>query len=438
MPQSAVTLTGLAGIVMIGTACTFMWFGIYTPTRAFFYIIAVALAFLGSGFKPHLTLPGSLFLLAGGLYIVKALLCPPVPRLVLSDIANILLGFAVLWTFALPDFTRETWECFQLKAHRTVLATSTVGAGLGLAKLAYYNQGGIVPVLMDPERGYPLGTSLRIDYNFYSLPLLLGILSAFWLMKKDNSSRWCTASLLCLPVLVSAVLLSGSRRGLITVLCVVPILSAWFAFSPRHTRPVPRGARISWKVVLTCGCLAVGFCILKLDPLTQFIKDLTSADSFSDIMGRWRTFEDGTYSDSRMHYWSIAMQRLSRFEPLDYVFGEGFAYVTDLGADPEIAEDYPHNFLLSSLLYGGLVQTACLVVMVSLALVRLSRRAQGSGMVAGWFVLVLFFLLTSCNSFFSSEIAVFLSIIGLGIKRFEPGRVSAMAQQAMTLGSSPA
>jgi hypothetical protein len=416
-----------------------MWFGIYTPARAFFYLIAVALAFWGSGIRLHLTLPGSLFVLAGGLYIFKALLCPPVPRLVVSDIANILLGFAILGTFALSDFTRETWEGFQLLAHRTVLATSTVGAGLGLLKLNYYNHGGIIPALMDPERGYPLGTSLRMDYNFYSLPLLLGILSAFWLMKKDSSSRWRTVSLLCLPALVSAVLLSGSRRGLITVLCAVPILSAWFAFGSRHTRLLPRGAGISWKVVLICLCLAGGLCVLKLDPLTQFVEELASSDSFTDVMGRWRTFEEGTYSDSRMHYWSIAMQRLSRFQPIDYVFGEGFAYVTELDADPEIAEDYPHNFILSSLLYGGLVQTACLVVMVSSALVRLSRPTQGSGMLAGWFVLVLFFLLTSCNSFFSSEIGVFLAIVGLGIKRFGPGQcsVSAMAQQAMYLGSHP-
>lgn len=410
-----------------------MWCWVYTPSRALFYLLAVALAFVGGGFKLRLTQPGSLFFLAGGLYILTALLYPPVPRLVLSDIGNIVLGFAILSTLSLSDLTPEAWERFQLQAHRTVLVVATVGAMLGLAKLVYFNQGGIIPSLMDPERGYPLGSSLRMDYNFYSLPLLLGLFSAFWLMKKDNSSLWRTAALLCLPELVLAVLLSGSRRGLMTVTCAVPILSAWVIFSRRHARLGQRGAGISRKAVLASLCLAAVLCGWKLDSLTQFVNEVTSADSFSDVMSRWRTFEEGTYSDSRMHYWAIAMERLSRFEPIDYLFGQGFGYVTDLGADPSLVEDYPHNFILSSMLYGGLLQTGCLIAMVTIALIRLTRRAQGGGMLAAWFVLVIVFLSASANSFFSSEIAVFLAVVGLGVRRFGPkqGAVPVARVQAM-------
>ena len=233
------------------------------PARELFYLLALALAFVGRGFKLRLTAPGSLFLLVGGLYILTALLYPPVPRLVLSDIANILLGFAILGTFGLSGFSREAWKRFQLKLHRTVLTVSTVGAVLGLAKLIYYNMGGVVSALMDPERGYPLGSSLRIDYNFYSLPLLLGLLSAFWLIKKDKSSLWRTAALLCLPELVFAVLLSGSRRGLLTVTCVVPILSAWLIFGRKPAASGQRPAGISWKAVLASLCHVAVLCVLK-------------------------------------------------------------------------------------------------------------------------------------------------------------------------------
>jgi hypothetical protein len=153
-------------------------------------------------------------------------------------------------------------------------------------------------------------------------------------------------------------------------------------------------------------------------------------------MKRWRTFEEGTVSDSRMHYWSITMERLSGLTPIEYVFGEGFAYVTDLGADPQLGEDYPHNFLFSSMLYGGLVQTTCLLFMLSLALARLSRRSQNNGMLALWFILVIFYLLTSCNSFFSAEIAVFLAVIGLSVRRFGPARktVSQVGFQPLSMG----
>src|ERR1039457_3913420 len=103
-------LTEFAGCILLGTACADMWFGIYTITRALIYIVAVALAFVGGGLKPRLTAVSSLFFLAGGLYILTALLYPPVPMLVRSDIRNILVGFAVSGTLGLSDLTPEAWE----------------------------------------------------------------------------------------------------------------------------------------------------------------------------------------------------------------------------------------------------------------------------------------------------------------------------------------
>jgi hypothetical protein len=400
-----------------------MWLGVNTLVRAAAYLIAVALAFAGAGFKLRMPALGSLFLLAGGLYMLKAMLYPPIPMLVRSDIRNILVGSALLATLNLADLTPETWERFQLKAHRTVVSVATVGAVLGLAKFIYFIQGGIVTSLMDPERGYPLGSSLQQDYNFYSLPLLLGMFSAFWLIKRDPSSLWRTAALLCVPALLGAVLLSGSRRGLTVVIVATPLLLLWALLSGRRTHlPVNRG-RIRWKTLGVGLALAAVIAVLKRDSLDDFASRFLSADSLVQITNRWETFEDGTYSDSRLNHWSITLDRLARFRPFQYLFGEGFAYVTDLGADPDAEEDYPHNFLLSSMLYGGLVQTVCLVLMLAMALSGLARRASGSGMLCAWFLLLLYFLSTSCNSFFSSEAAIFLAVVGLGVRRFESKRV---------------
>ena len=420
-PLSA--LTELAGCVMFGVACADMVLGVYTLIRAALYLIAVALAFAGAGFKLRMPALGWLFLLAGGLYLLKALLYPPVPMLVRSDIRNILVGSAFLATLNLADLTAETWEHFQLKVHRTVLSVATVGAVLGLAKFMYFIQGGIVPSLMDPERGYPLGSSLQVDYNFYSLPLLMGIFSAFWLMKRDPSSLWRTGALLSVPALVGGVLLSGSRRGLTIVVIAAPLLLLWALLSGKGTALPENGGKIRWKTLAVGLALVAGIGVLKRDALDDFAGRFLSADSLVQITQRWETFQDGTYSDSRLNHWSIALDRLARFRPLQYLFGEGFAYVTDLGADPEVEEDYPHNFLLSSMLYGGLVQTTCLVLMLAMAMSRLARRAAGSGMLCAWFLLLLYYLSTSCNSFFSSEAAVFLAVVGLGVKRFGPKRV---------------
>jgi hypothetical protein len=428
--QPTMTLTEVAGCIMLGTALLDMWFGIESSIRAGIYLFAVALAFVAGGFRPRLTAPGCLFLLVGGLYLFKALLYPPVPKLVKSDIRNILVGLAFLCTLGLPDLPREAWERFQIRTHRTVLIVSTLGAVLGLGKLLYYDHGGIVPQLMNPERGYPLGTSLQMDYNFYSLPLLLGLLSAFWLIKRDSSRFWCSAGLLCVPELSFAVLLSGSRRGFITVCCIVPVLSVWLIVGRRKNHQRHPAAGLSRKALFSFAVLVLILAAAKLETLSEFATEVTAGDSFANVLKRWETFEEGTYSESRMHYWSVSFARLSRFDPLEYILGQGFAYVTDLGANMDAEEDYPHNFLLSSLLYGGVTQTTCLVAMISVALVRLSRRTQRSGMFAAWFFLVLLFLFTSCNSFFSSEIAIFLTVIALGINRCETDEQGLVSSEA--------
>ena len=413
--QPAITLIELAGCMVIAAMCVDMWLGIYTLVRCGIYIVAVILALAGSGFKARISPLGGLFFLTGGLYILKALLYPPVPSLVRNDIRNILVGFAFLATFGMAHLTQEAWRQFQFKLHRTMVLFSTLGAVLGLAKLFYYNQGGVIPYLMDPERGYPLGTSLTMDYNFYSLPLLLGILSAFWLMKRDGSSLWRTLALVSLPLLVVAVLFSGSRRGLIVLACAVPFLAAWLIFGRREPRPEQAGSGAIWKAALTIlGCVLL-FCALQLDSVSQAVQEVTAADSLSDVWKRWQTFQEGTYSDSRVYYWTVTLQRLSHFRFLDFLFGQGFGYVTDLGADPDLAEDYPHNFVLSSMLYGGVLQTSILLMMVFLAFTQLAFGGNRS-LLGGWFLLVVFFLSTSCNSFFSSEIAVFLTVVALALK----------------------
>ncbi len=394
-----------------------MWLGIDTRVRALIYLIAVLLAFTAGGFRLRVSKPGALFFVCGGLYILTALFSSPVPELVKNDIRNILVGLACLATLNLSQMTRPAWKHLQRSAHRTVMVVSSVGAVLGLAKLIYFNAGGIVPWLLDNHGDYPMGSSLRIDYNFYSLPLLLGVLSAFWIIRHDSSSRWCTAALLSLPELIASVLLSGSRRGLLTIALGVPALVGWLVFSFRANRTRRQVLRIPWKWILTGLSLAVLCCILKADSLSAFFDDLTSADSFSRVMSRWETFENGTYSDSRVEYWTVALVRIGRFRPIQYVFGEGFDYITDLGAtEPDPVGDYPHNFLLSSMLYGGLVQTLILLMMVWLSWRRLWQRSQDSRMFALWFGLVLLFVATSLNSFFSSEIAVFLSVFGLSVR----------------------
>ena len=420
-PRRTSALTELVICIMLGMACADMCFGIFTLARAVIYAFAVLLALVGGGFKPRFTLAASLLLLAGGLYLLKALLYPPVPNLVRNDIRNILVGFAFLGTLGLSDLTREGWDHVHLRAHQTVFAVSAIGASLGLAKMIYYTQGGMIPFLADAERGYPLGSSLQFDYNFFSLPLLLGLVSAFWLLKRSSSSLWQTAAVLGLPILISGVLFSGSRRGLVTIVCAVPLLLAWVVMRRVGAPSEARRAGISWKLLAIALSLLAVVCTLKFDSLIQFGGQLTSADSFSEVLGRWKTFEEGTYSESRIHYWSITAQRLARLDALDLLFGEGFIYVTDLGADPELAEDYPHNFVLSSLLYGGIVQTACLLMMVGVTFARLLRGRQRASMFGCWFLLVILFLFTSSNSFFSSEIAVFLTVLGLGFSGRESG-----------------
>jgi hypothetical protein len=78
--------------------------------------------------------------------------------------------------------------------------------------------------LLDSNGFYPNGTSLVIDYNFYALVNILGIVTASFLLVKERSTTRSVLLQLLIFGLIINVMFSTSRRGIIVLAFIILFL----------------------------------------------------------------------------------------------------------------------------------------------------------------------------------------------------------------------
>jgi hypothetical protein len=79
----------------------------------------------------------------------------------------------------------------------------------------------------------------------------------------------------------------------------------------------------------------------------------------------------------------------------------------------DVLEDYPHNFVLSALLYGGLLQTSMTLFLLGAALSSAWRAGYDQRILVFWLILLILFHSSSSNSIYSTEL--FLVLIALAL-----------------------
>lgn len=149
--------------------------------------------------------------------------------ILLKDTINILVLGIFIFSFLLLDFKYEHLKksLNQFKAYGVVL--STLFAFAGVLKLFFQLKGQRWGVLEVKGEGYPLGTSLAIDDNFFTLVCVVGIsFVSHYLFSVKNRLQSILLQI-SLWVLLVNIILATSRRGLIIAsIYTVIFLLFWF------------------------------------------------------------------------------------------------------------------------------------------------------------------------------------------------------------------
>ena len=237
------------------------------------------------------------------------------------------------------------------------------------------------------------GSSLNADYNVYALGLSIGGLLSigFYNNFKKRSSKILYSGVI--SAIILAILLSGSRRGI--------LMSGFTLFCLLYSNRIMAARRqITLFSIIFVPIIVLFLINNNWDIITQYIE---STDLLHQSITRVLTLKDELQNENERttrFYWGF--NYFLERNGTEQFFGSGFEYLKLMGYTflGEF-EDNPHNYLLSSLLYGGSIGFV-LMILLSINLISSSFHFHRF-----WYpvvLIVLLFGLTSSNSLFSLRI----------------------------------
>ena len=252
----------------------------------------------------------------------------------------------------------------------------------GNALLSYYYNDVLLP-----------GSSLNVDYNIYSLGLIIAVLLSLNLRSSFKGLFKKLLYILLNAIIFGSILLSGSRRAVLMVVAVILI-------SVFYTRLKKLKSQLSLGKVLILPIVVLVFLAQYSEP------DLASFEESEFIdqsIARVFTLKDQlTGENERTVRFDWALSKLQNASSLELIFGQGFGYLKKMGTlFSEQKEDNPHNFFLASFIYGGIIGGILVILLISRGLY-LSFYLDKT--IYFMFLLIVFFGLTSSNTLFSYRV----------------------------------
>ena len=269
-------------------------------------------------------------------------------------------------------------------------------------------------IALDVNDAYPHGTSLQPDYNMASLGLLSAFLSSGYLLcyRSGNLLKkifYASASILTL----AAALLTGSRRAVAVSIIIIAVILIYQIIRKLNIFRISQFIeRFSAKsALLVAICLPLLIFGVQLFKVWNFNVSFSDESDFEIISGRYGTLYGGidTLRESRGWHFRRAMELINDMTIPQLIYGDGFDYLRKMSI--EDYEDYPHNPILSAILYGGLLNCALTVVFISRSLFLYLKKIKTEQFFFLLLVLHLLFLLISSNSIFSSRSLMMLLVM---------------------------
>lgn len=361
-----------------------------------------------------------LMAIAAGAYLLTACLSGWEYRVVWMDILVIAQTGLLMAFLGMGRFDQPRRERFFTSLHVTFLVLGVACAACGLAKLFLDSRGIQLPFIFDEQGRYPAGSSLQLDYNIFTSALILALCSTFWLMPRTRSRLVLYLCYMGWPLLAASAILTGSRRApLFLSLSLIIWLIVTIRRRSRSHQGDNRGPGLSvnrWAMsfyFLVVSCVA-----LYAPPVRRALDDLAASNQVTSLLDRSSTVGNvAELFDTRVIFWEYSLHELSNRDVPSLITGDGFSYVPQLGSLTGEAEAYPHNFVLSSMLYGGLLQTLLLLSVVGAGFVRSMRTENGERFLSFWLLVAVLFNLSSSNSFFSSELGLAALVLALDAPR---------------------
>lgn len=339
-----------------------------------------------------------LVLLTLALYFYGMLLSERLDGSLFGDVFNA-IGLVLLYTAGANSFNDAAHrERLMERLLKLLLIGTTIGAVVGAAKFALLLQGRRLAFVEAASPGhYPFGTSLISDYNMFALTILCGALIAFAKVLRGRALIWSLFAGVVFFLLCTVGFFAGSRR--FWLVAPVGIIAVLALSLPR----LRLGAGTRRLLLLT----AVG---LSLALVASNYLSFLNWDFFSDrshsVQVRLLSLLDADRSgafDERLVRWQFAASLASGASIWS---GQGFDYLFTFSCRFAscASVDYPHNPLLSALLYAGIPGVISVALLLGYVCWIAFQQLRVSSTSALWGLLLLVhlpFILISANTVLS-------------------------------------
>jgi hypothetical protein len=324
----------------------------------------------------------------------------------------LLIGAVSFKVVAITD-DMESWRRFWFRLTRMLYALGIAAAVAGLAKLVLAGKGVYLAPFNDELGRYIPGTSTTTEYNTYAYLLAIAIACGLWMRRCDPDARLRVAAEAGLGVMALALLLTGSRRALLFLLAPILVMLVQRLRGQGMSIPERSPGSSGYSGVIAI-LLAVAALFAMPGSVSRAVLGILESSEVEKVLDRTLTAFEQDSMQTRLPLFDHAIGTIAA-APIDkLIFGSGFGYLTDFAGrfSSNNLEMYPHNFILSSMLYGGLLQTGLLLTCIAQTGLWIWRARPLTGVLGYILLVTIIFSAISSNSLFSTPVSIFFLIFG--------------------------
>ncbi len=328
-------------------------------------------------------------------------------NVIISDIINIIC-FIIIWLIMGTE----------LNINRFIKLLSIISTNLlaiiGIISLYKFNMLLANIKLSQFMNGsfYPNGTSLVKDYNMFTYGFIIGMIFCLYLIKIHKNKLIVLYYNFVFFLLSFVIVFAGSRRGWISLFIV------WCIFI---IQSLTNTSKRNFKELLLSLMKPIIY-VLLIFLMVNFITNIFSADfvvenqrQLTNLSNRLSTLtnDDSGALTPRVDRLNYSAELFEDYNFIQFFIGDGFNYISKFGIKFSTSnlEDYPHNPVISSLLYSGVIG---IFFTLTFILYSFYFSIKNYKIIGVHFLLIflisILYVFISFNSIFSNEF-FFLSIL---------------------------
>lgn len=377
-------------------------------------ILIIFLSILKNQFYFKLPKNIGLFFILQMIYLSSALYTSEIYRLVIDDIKNMLLMNILLILLLIHIKNEKEFFYVVQKVYKILFIVGLIVSLIGIYKFIQLKMGIELEYFILKDDRYPKGTSLIKDYNSYALAITLVLLATYQLIPQYKNIK--TIFLLNISLLLFAIniVLSGSRRGVV-ILIILFCLSIFMSIKNRMKIIINKQKLKSDIIQLSLFIILLLIIVFLINQknidlveqsnnFDRLLKRISSISTISDT-------NEGSFSE-RIVRWNISADIINNYNIRQILVGDGFNYLTTISnIIQKNSADYPHNVLISTFLYSGIIGFLFYVTFLFHISYKYILHRKEISFFGLSFLFVSIYTFTSYNTFFSSKLYLVLIII---------------------------